>query len=346
MPRTLLGRALPTTHPEEWRYSRVRHLDTEALVPTALRLTGFVPAAGIDAPDPCDVFIECARMQSTLRFPIDSPVGCIESDGAGGFAGASIHVDVPAGEERTAVIEVALNGDGSLGAVELIASVPADSRLNLVVLQRSGDTHVVLALNSEVAENAELDLTYIGLGGTYSRMRSDTVLSGEGARAHLRAAYLGMGSQMHDLRTFQRHLAPRTSSVLDFRGAVGDEAEAVYTGLITVGNEARGTDASQSNRIIKLSDQAWAYSVPNLEINHNDVRCAHASSVGPIDDAQRFYLESRGVAPEVAAQLIVSGHFADVIEQSATPDRNREVQALIAERLGAPMIHRTRQEAS
>ena len=58
---------------------------------------------------------------------------------------------------------------------------------------------------------------------------------------------------------------------------------------------ARGTDARQTNRNLKLSDDAWAESVPNLEIRNNDVRCTHASAVGPVDEEQRWYLESRGV---------------------------------------------------
>ena len=67
----------------------------------------------------------------------------------------------------------------------------------------------------------------------------------------------------------------------------------------------------------------WADSVPNLEIENNDVRCAHASSVGPIDEDHRFYLESRGVPPDVAERLIVEGFFGEA--QSRLP-----VQAVAA----------------
>ena len=95
-------------------------------------------------------------------------------------------------------------------------------------------------------------------------------------------------------------------------GAVEDRARSIYSGLIRVGPDARGTDAQQTNRILKLSEGVWADSVPNLEIENNDVRCAHASSVGPIDEDHRFYLESRGVPPDVAERLIVEGFFGEV----------------------------------
>ena len=77
--------------------------------------------------------------------------------------------------------------------------------------------------------------------------------------------------------------------------------------------------AYQTNRNLKLSDEAWAESVPNLEIENNDVKCSHASAVGPVDADQRFYLESRGVPSEVAEALVVRGFFAEVLEDFPIP---------------------------
>lgn len=54
--------------------------------------------------------------------------------------------------------------------------------------------------------------------------------------------------------------------------------------------------------------------MPNLEIENNDVKCSHASAVGPIDQDQRFYLESRGVPSDIAEALVVKGFFADLLD--------------------------------
>ena len=64
-----------------------------------------------------------------------------------------------------------------------------------------------------------------------------------------------------------------------------------------------------------LTEGASAESIPNLEIEANDVQCSHASTVGPIDDDQLYYLESRGVPPEEAERLIVLGFFDDVFDR-------------------------------
>jgi len=53
--------------------------------------------------------------------------------------------------------------------------------------------------------------------------------------------------------------------------------------------------------------------VPNLDIRENDVMCAHASSVGPLDELQRWYLESRGVSREDAQRLLIQGFFYEML---------------------------------
>ena len=86
-------------------------------------------------------------------------------------------------------------------------------------------------------------------------------------------------------------------------------------------------NAVQTNRNLKLSEHAWAESVPNLEIENNDVHCSHASTVGPVDEDQRFYLESRGVPTAVADRLIVGGFFDEVLDDLPVPQLAESVRA-------------------
>jgi len=172
---------------------------------------------------------------------------------------------------------------------------------------------------SRVGRDTELTSTAVALGGDYARLRTDARLEGRGGSSRLLAVYFGSGSRMHDFRTMQDHAAPQTTSDLLFKGAVADTAKGVYSGLIRVRKEAPGTNAFQTNRNLVLSEGAGAESVPNLEIETNDVRCSHASAVGPIDEEQRYYLESRGVPPQVAERLIVLGFFGEVLERLPSP---------------------------
>ena len=85
-------------------------------------------------------------------------------------------------------------------------------------------------------------LATVALGGDYARVRTDAKLVGQGASTRQVALYFADGTQMHDFRTLQDHVAPRTTSDLLFKGAVQDTARSVYTGLIRIGQEAKGID--------------------------------------------------------------------------------------------------------
>ena len=87
----------------------------------------------------------------------------------------------------------------------------------------------------------------------------------------------------------------------------------VYTGVIEIEKGAKRTDARQTNHNLLLSPHAHADSVPNLDIRENDVVCAHASSVGPLDELQRWYLESRGVSRHDAERLMIKGFFYEML---------------------------------
>ena len=122
-------------------------------------------------------------------------------------------------------------------------------------------------------------------------------------------AYFGEQHQILDYRYFMRHVGTNTRSDMFLKGAVEDQARSVFTGMIRIEETGHKTEAFQTNRNLILSDGASAQSVPNLEILANDVRCGHGSTVGPLDAEQRYYLMSRGLAPERADRLQVRGFF-------------------------------------
>jgi Fe-S cluster assembly protein SufD len=99
------------------------------------------------------------------------------------------------------------------------------------------------------------------------------------------------------------------------KGAVADHAKSVFSGLIRIEKEGQKSNAHQTNRNLVLSDGAEAHSVPNLEILADDVRCGHGSAVGPLDEEQRYYLQSRGLDRPRADRLQVKGFFEEAIQR-------------------------------
>jgi Fe-S cluster assembly protein SufD len=219
-----------------------------------------------------------------------------------------------------------------VGTVQLAAG--RDARLGYLDVQDQGPRVWHIGnLHAQGEQQSTVVVSAAAFGASYGRLAVDCRLVGRGATANLVSLYFADGDQMLDFRTHQDHVAPDCTSDLLFKGVIDDAAHSVYSGLIRVRPGARGTNAFQTNRNIKLSEDAWAESVPNLEIENNDVRCSHASTVGPIDVDQRFYLESRGVPTPVAEQLIVSGFFDEVLDRLPVPAARAAVRARIAEKL-------------
>jgi Fe-S cluster assembly protein SufD len=187
---------------------------------------------------------------------------------------------------------------------------------------------------STIGADASLSSYAVALGGGYARLRTDSALVGDSGASSLRAAFIGRGDQMLDFRTLQDHRAPRTTSVLLFMGAVADTSHSVYSGLIRVRRGAVKADAMQTNHNLVLDEGAHADSVPNLDIEENDVKCSHGSTVGPVDEDQRYYLESRGVEPGRAEQLIVAGFFDSIADQVPLAGARDLIGRALAERSG------------
>jgi Fe-S cluster assembly protein SufD len=248
------------------------------------------------------------------------------------FARTVVELD-EAGE--ASVVELFVSGSGPLLVVPVVDVFLADGAvLSYNAIQQLGAASWQLGHQRvRAGRDATVRTFTASFGGKYARFRTESVLAGQGGSAELLAAYLGDREQVHDFRTLQEHAAARTSSDLVFKGAVAGTARSVYSGLIRMRRGAKGANAFQTNRNLVLSEGAHADSVPNLDIEENDVRCSHASAVGPIDPEQRFYLEARGVPPTVAERLILLGFFEDLWARITVPGIRSHLSATVAERL-------------
>jgi Fe-S cluster assembly protein SufD len=270
---------------------------------------------------------------------VDKPIAVLHWIDAPGVAVFPRTIVQTGADADVTVIEYHTSTDVAALTVPVVELDVHDAgRLHYLNVQQLGRQVWQIAYQaSRVGRDATLDSSSVALGGDYARVRTDSAVSGKGATSNLLAVYFGDGGSMHDFRTMQDHVAPATTSDLLFKGAVRDEAQSVYSGLIRVRKEAAGTNAFQTNRNLVLSEGAHVESVPNLEIEANDVRCSHASAVGPIDEEQRFYLESRGIEPDVAERLIVLGFFGEVLDRLpvaalAAPLRAAVMAKLMAQR--------------
>src|SRR6185295_1895567 len=127
-----------------------------------------------------------------------------------------------------------------------------------------------------------------------------------------------------------RHLGRDTTGNLLSKGALLDKSRSYMKGLITIEKSAIGTDSFLGEFGMNLSRAARAVAIPSLEIDQPDCRrAAHSSSVGPIDESQLFYLESRGIDPDEARKFIVLGFLEPVVARVPVADaQDRRIDLL------------------
>jgi Fe-S cluster assembly protein SufD len=197
-------------------------------------------------------------------------------------------------------------------AVEIIARDGA--QVQYVSIQRLGRGAFSQSAQRTLAyRDSRLDTLNVNLGGSVTRLDLNARLLGPGAHSDMLGLYFGDDDQHFDHNTSQDHVAPETGSDLLYKGALDESSRAAFRGIIRVHPGAQGTDAYQTNRNLLLSEEARADSLPNLEIEADDVKCSHGASVGQLDSEAIFYLLSRGLNLQQAERLVVLGFLGDVL---------------------------------
>ena len=178
--------------------------------------------------------------------------------------------------------------------------------------------------NAVIGEGATLHWALAQLGvAARPQPRSTTGSRATAARSSRSRSCSAASDQLFDLTSYTRHIGRDTTGNLLSKGALLDEARSFMKGMIVIEKTAVGTDSFLGEFGMNLSKAARSVAIPSLEIDQPDCRrAAHASSVGPIDESQLFYLESRGIPPDEARKFIVLGFLEPVVARvPARPTR-------------------------
>jgi len=227
-------------------------------------------------------------------------------------------------------------GDGQAlhnGAIELIVRDAAN--LVYVSLQDfGGNMWQISHERARVGRDAKLDWVISVMGTRLIKTFQTVELDGRGSWARMSGLFFANGRQHFDLDTQQNHNAPDTVSDLLYKGALKDKARSVWQGLIKALPDSQRIDGFQANRNLLLQKTARADSIPGLEIEADDVRCTHASTVGQIDQTEVFYLMSRGIPRDVAIKMVVEGFFAPVMTRIPIDGVRDRIASRIIEKVG------------
>ncbi|MBQ7568280.1 Fe-S cluster assembly protein SufD [bacterium] len=181
-----------------------------------------------------------------------------------------------------------------------------------LVLDWEPETFSLVNVHVYMQEGSNADIFLISLGGLDNKVFFQSDIAGANASSQVYGLTYAKDRQNFEINLLQKHHTGHSKSDVLYHCALDGEARSIFAGNIDVCGAAQKSDAYQKNRNLLLSPRAHAYSQPQLEIIADDVRCTHGANFTSYDPEQEFYLQSRGIRPEEARRLIVSGFLHEI----------------------------------
>jgi Fe-S cluster assembly protein SufD len=208
------------------------------------------------------------------------------------------------------------------------------ARLDHYRLQReSHNAFHVSTTSAELGRASRYDTTSINLGAQLARHDVSVVMDHEGAETSVDGLYMVGADQHTDTHSVIDHKQPHCNSHQLYKGILDGNGRAVFNGKVFVREGAQKTDAMQTNKNLLLSNKARVDTKPQLEIFADDVKCAHGAAVGQIDPEELFYLETRGIAPELGRSLLTYGFAEEVIGKIKLASIRSELDEVVLRQL-------------
>ena len=206
-------------------------------------------------------------------------------------------------------------------------------------LQReSKNAFHVSTTSAELGRASRYETTAINLGAQLSRHDISVVLDHEGAETSVDGLYMVSADQHTDTHSVIDHKQAHCNSHQLYKGILDGNARAVFNGKVFVREGAQKTDALQTNKNLLLSDKARVDTKPQLEIYADDVKCAHGAAVGQIDPEELFYLETRGIGPELGRNLLTYGFAEEVIGKIKVDSIRSQLDEIVLRQLHTSLV--------
>ena len=162
--------------------------------------------------------------------------------------------------------------------------------------------------------NSRVNHNVITLHNGITRNKLDLTLSGEGAECECYGCVIADKEQHVDNNTLITHKATHCTSNELYKYVLDDKATGAFAGRVLVEHGAQKTTSQMTNQNLTATREARMYTQPMLEIYADDVKCAHGSTVGQLNDAALFYMRQRGISLDEAKLLLQNAFINEVID--------------------------------
>ncbi len=194
--------------------------------------------------------------------------------------------------------------------------VGKNAKLDLYCLEETHAKNVRISnVYIDQQANSRVNHNVITLHNGVTRNKLNLELNGEGAECYCNGCVIADKQQHVDNNTLITHYVPHCTSKELYKYVLNDEAVGSFAGKVYVAKDAQKTSSQMTNQNLCATKQARMYTQPMLEIYADDVKCAHGSTVGQLNDAAMFYMQQRGISRKEAQLLLQFAFINEVIDQ-------------------------------
>jgi Fe-S cluster assembly protein SufD len=226
-----------------------------------------------------------------------------------------------------------------LGTQVIEAFVGENASLDLYCLE---ETHAkntrVSNVYIEQQANSRVNHDVITLHNGTTRNKLDLVFKGEGAECWCNGCVIADKTQHVDNNTVIDHQVGHCDSHELYKYVLDDKAVGAFAGLVLVRQDAQKTTSQETNQNLCASRTAHMYTQPMLEIYADDVKCAHGSTVGQLNDAAMFYMQQRGIPEKEAKLLLEIAFVGQVIDQIKLEPLRDRLHHLVEKRFRGELL--------
>lgn len=237
--------------------------------------------------------------------------------------------------EATVFIVDHAKGDSAYLTLQVVEVIAKDgAQLDLYEMEETTERcHRFSNMYIKVGRNASIRHNGVTLNNGVTRNGIDVFLQGEGSEVTLNGAVIADHKQHVDVNTLIDHQVPQCVSNELYKYVADDQAVGAFAGRILVREGAQQTVSHETNNNMCASEEARIYTQPMLEIYADDVKCAHGSTVGVMDESALFYMQQRGIPLEEARTLLKNAFISQVVEEMKWESFRDRLHILIDKRL-------------
>ena len=173
------------------------------------------------------------------------------------------------------------------------------------------------------------------LGGHLVRQHLELAVSEPGGDMAFRGLFFSEEHEHLDVFAVDLHETGPSGGDVHWRGAATGESRASFEGLIQIDPGAQQTHTYLQIHSMMLSPKARVDAIPSVLVSADDVSASHGGTVGELDEAAIFYMQTRGLDRPAAVRVIVEGFFEPLIAELRDEPLEELVRAKIAGKLAA-----------